>query len=195
MADRPRVVIIGGPNGAGKSTSAPKLLRGPLKVPHFVNADVIARGLSEFAPEAVAAGAGRIMLARVRELGQRRISFAFETTLASRSFAAFARDLKADGYEFYLLYIWVPAADFAIARVAQRVQLGGHFVPDDTVTRRYRAGMSNFFELYQPLATRWPWYNNSMPAGSKLVASGKGDEDEPIYDRETWQSIRKFIGT
>jgi predicted ABC-type ATPase len=190
----PRVIIIGGPNGAGKSTSAPRLLRGPLKVADFVNADVIARGLSEFRPEMVDLEAGRVMLKRVHDLAARRASFAFETTLASRSFAPFIRGLVSDGYEFYLLYVWVPAPEFAIARVSQRVRTGGHHVPDGTVVRRYTAGMGNFFELYRPLAKRWRWYNNSALASPKLIASGRGEEDERVYDRQTWADIKAGLG-
>src|ERR1044071_7909514 len=95
---QPTVVILAGPNGAGKSTVAPALLRGALAVHEFVNADVIARGLSAFDPESVAIAAGRIMIARLRELARQRASFAFETTLASRSFAPWLRGLSSDGY-------------------------------------------------------------------------------------------------
>ena len=89
MSDRPQVIILGGPNGAGKSTAAPKLLVDELKVTEFVNADVIARGLSGFKPELVALRAGRIMLERMHELATLHSNFAFETTLASRTFAPF----------------------------------------------------------------------------------------------------------
>lgn len=187
---KPRVVIIAGPNGAGKSTSAPKLLRGPLRVNNFVNADEIARGLSAFQPETVAMEAGRIMLQRLHRLAAIRANFAFETTLASRSFAPWIRELIAADYEFYLVYLWLPAPALAVARVAQRVRVGGHHVPDNTVIRRYAAGMSNFFELYRPLATRWRWYNNSVTNAPRLVASGRGNGDERIYDRQTWTAIR-----
>lgn len=188
--ESPRVIIIAGPNGAGKSTTAPKLLRGPLRVDDFVNADEIARGLSAFKPETVAMEAGRILLQRIHHLADRRRNFAFETTLASRSFSPWIRDLVAGGYEFYLIYLWLPAPELAVARVAQRVKVGGHHVPDSTVFRRDSAGMANFFDLYRSLATRWRWYNNSAPANPKLLASGKGDHDERIYDRQTWSTIK-----
>lgn len=193
--DQPRVVIFAGPNGAGKSTSAPKLLPGAMRVDEFVNADVIARGLSAFQPEAVALEAGRIMLERLHKLADRRKSFAFETTLASRSFAPWIAELTAAGYTFYLMYLWLPAPELAVARVAQRVRTGGHYVPDPTVLRRYTAGMSNFFELYRRLATRWRWYNNSVPNAPKLLASGKGESNERIYDRATWTSIKAQCGS
>lgn len=190
----PRVVIIAGPNGAGKSTSAQALLRGPLSVEEFVNADVIARGLSSFQPESVAMEAGRIMLQRLHALSDGRKNFAFETTLASRSFAPWIRELKATGYLFYLVFLWLPAPELSVARVAQRVKVGGHHVPDQTVFRRYRAGILNFFELYRPLTTRWKWYDNSTPGAPKLLASGEGDANERVYDRRTWSNIKSGLG-
>ena len=104
---RPSIVILAGPNGAGKSTVAPALLHGALAVDEFVNADVIARGLSAFDPESVALTAGRVMLARLHELAEQRVSFAFETTLASRTFAPWLRDLKASGYAVHLFFLFL----------------------------------------------------------------------------------------
>jgi predicted ABC-type ATPase len=103
---KPRtVIVLGGANGAGKSTAAPALLRGKLAVTHFVNADTIAQGLAAFAPESAAIEAGRIMLARIRELAASRATFAFETTLASRSLAPWLRDLLASGYRVHLVFL------------------------------------------------------------------------------------------
>ena len=148
MSDpRPSVVVLAGPNGAGKSTAAPALLQGTLGVTEFVNADDIARGLSAFNAERAALPAGRVMLARLHELARRRMSFAFETTLASRSFAPWLTGLKRDGYSIHMLFLWLPSADFALDRVADRVRMGGHSVPAETVRRRYRAGIRNFFNL------------------------------------------------
>jgi len=118
----PSLIIISGPNGAGKSTAAPNLLKGELAVSEFVNADVIARGLSAFEPERVAMAAGRIMLRRLDELAEQRTTFAFETTLASKSFAPWIVRLKKSGYLFHLIYLWLPSAQMAIGRVESRVQ-------------------------------------------------------------------------
>src|SRR5439155_26523435 len=158
----PKVVVLAGPNGAGKSTAASRLLRGALGVTEFVNADVIARGLSGFSPERVAMEAGRVMLRRIKELAAKRESFAFETTLASRSFAPWLRDLVKSGYRFHLVFLWLPSAAAAVARVAERVSLGGHDVPVATVRRRYKAGLKNFFELYRSLSTTWQVIDNSQ---------------------------------
>src|SRR5207245_5581410 len=122
---RPSIVILAGPNGAGKSTVAPALLRGALAVNEFVNADVIASGLSAFDPDSAAIAAGRVMLARIRELASQRVNFAFETTLASRSFAPWLRQLVTSGYSAHLVFLWLPSADFAVDRVAERVRTGG----------------------------------------------------------------------
>ncbi|MGD0091493.1 MAG: AAA family ATPase [Planctomycetota bacterium] len=185
----PNVVILAGPNGAGKSTTAPLLLRGALGVTEFVNADVLARGLSGFAPERVAGAAARIMLARLRELAAQHASFAFETTLSSRSFAPWLRQLAQAGYKFHLVFLWLPSADVAVARVAERVRLGGHDVPEETIRRRYGAGLVNFFELYMPLAATWQVYDNSRRTGPVLVARGEGSKIREAVDKGTWELI------
>src|SRR5712692_3768879 len=100
----PHVVVLGGPNGAGKSTTAPRLLVGALKVDEFVNADVIAQGISAFRPDVAAIDAGRVMLRRLRQLAQRRVNFAYETTMASRTFAPWLAELRDHGYAVHLIY-------------------------------------------------------------------------------------------
>ncbi len=95
------------------------------------------------------------MLSRLRDLAKEKRNFAFETTLAGRSLAPWLARLIDDGYEFHLVYLWLPSADLAVARVADRVRMGGHHVPEETIRRRYRAGLRNFFRLYMQLATLW----------------------------------------
>ncbi|MGO9111127.1 MAG: AAA family ATPase [Thermoguttaceae bacterium] len=151
----PAVIVLAGPNGSGKTTAAPKLLPDVLGVIEFVNADTIAQGLAAFGPELVALEAGAIMLSRLRDLAKEKRNFAFETTLAGRSLAPWLARLIDDGYEFHLVYLWLPSADLAVARVADRVRMGGHHVPEETIRRRYRAGLRNFFRLYMQLATLW----------------------------------------
>jgi predicted ABC-type ATPase len=181
-------VVLAGPNGAGKSTTAPSLLRGALGVTEFVNADVIARGLSGFQPEGAALAAGRVMLARLRDLARRRESFAFETTMASRLLARWLAGLIAKGYRFHLVFLWLPSADMAVARVAERVRMGGHGVPDETVRRRYDVGLRNFLRLYRPLAESWRVYDNSE-SPARLIALGKGRAVTRVLDRNTWALI------
>lgn len=188
---QPNVVVLGGPNGSGKSTMAAALLQGALAVNEFVNADTIAQGLSAFAPTAAALAAGQIMLRRIRELARERTNFAFESTLAGRSLAPWLADLIDSGYRFHLLFLWLPSAELAVARVAHRVRMGGHDVPEETIRRRYHAGLRNFFGLYQPLAETWRMYDNSRWMTPRLVASGEGLAVTDITDKRTWQRIRQ----
>jgi predicted ABC-type ATPase len=181
---RPSVVVIAGPNGAGKSTVAPLILRGPLDVLEFVNADDIARGLSPFNLEGAAVAAGRIMLSRMRDLARQRVNFAFETTLASRTFAPWLKELKQGGYACPLVYLWVPSAEFAIARVASRVRQGGHSVPAETIRRRYHGGIRNFFTRYRPIATTWAVFDSSE-FDPELIAEGEHGRLSGV--RETWK--------
>ena len=186
----PKVIVIAGPNGAGKSTAAPELLQGTLAVSEFVNADVIARGLAAFDPESVSIQAGRIMLARLNELAGQRESFAFETTLASRTFAKWITELRKTGYHFHLVYLWLPSAELAISRVQARVAQRGHHVPDDIVRRRYLRGLVNFFELYRPLATSWKVYSNRDDSGPNPVAEGGLGLADKILDPSIWMQLK-----
>lgn len=190
----PSVVVLAGPNGAGKSTAGPALLKGALRVTEFMNADVIAQGLSAFGPERVALTAGKVMLARMRDLAAKRVSFAFETTLAGRMHARWLRDLLAQGYEFHLVYFWLPSPEFAVRRVRNRVLLGGHSVPEATIRRRYRAGLRNFFTVYRLLATRWRVYDNSAGPVPQLIASGRGATVTRVKDKTVWARMTKEAG-
>lgn len=193
MAERPHVIVLAGPNGAGKSTAAPALLAGTLHVTEFVNADVLASGLSAFQPETVAIQAGRIMLARLNQLAAAWANFAFETTLASRSFAPWIADLRRTGYECELLFLWLPSPDMAIARVQERVRMGGHDVPRDVIQRRYELGLRNFFTLYQSLADRWRFYDNQGPREPGLLAAGSGRKIEVVADDAKWTAIQRVF--
>ncbi len=191
-SESPHLILIAGPNGAGKSTAAPILLRDFLGVVEFVNADAIAVGLSSFQPERVAIHAGRIMLKRLHELAGRQANFAFESTLASRSFAPWISELKQNsGYLFHLIFLWLPSPDMAIARVKERVRAGGHSVSEDVVRRRYSGGLRNFFGLYRPLADGWSFYDNSAESGPHLIASGEGNMDGEVHEPEIWARLRE----
>jgi predicted ABC-type ATPase len=195
MADpqhqRPRVFIISGPNGAGKSTSAPVLLALTDRPLHFVNADVIAQGLSAFRPESQAINAGRIMLNRLRELAAGREDFAFETTLASRTFAPWIAELEQQGYSFSLIFLCLMSADEAVTRVGTRVRAGGHHVPEADVRRRYERGLWNLFNVYLPLADRWLVYDGGVEAGRRLIAAGIRDAAPVVADHPTWDRLRE----
>ncbi len=192
---RPHVIVIAGPNGAGKSTTAPSLLRGALGVREFVNADTIAAGLSAFRPEAMAWKAGRLLWERIRDLAACGADFAFETTLASRSFAPWIKSLQEQrGYAFHLVFLGLRSPELALARVADRVRLGGHDVPEEVVRRRFAAGLRNFFRLYRPLATSWFFYDNSTIEGPVLIAMGRGRQAQEVRDPELWSRIEEEYG-
>ncbi|MBM2833850.1 MAG: hypothetical protein HW406_1011 [Candidatus Brocadiaceae bacterium] len=190
---RPHLIVIAGPNGAGKSTTAPALLKDTLEVTEFVNADVIAQGLSAFKPEMTSFQAGRIMLERIHYLAKKRVNFSFETTLASKTFAPWITELRKTGYVFHLVFLWLPSGEFAINRVAERVRMGGHNVPEDTIRRRYHAGLRNFFNLYHPLADSWVFYNNSV-AKPTLIAYSDLEQRLIVTDSIIWYNIVKKYG-
>jgi predicted ABC-type ATPase len=164
------VIILAGPNGAGKTSSAPALLRDELRVAEFVNADVIARGLSGFSADRVAVEAGRIMLRRLDELAIAKQDFAFETTLSGRAFLSAIDRWRSVGYVVRIVYLWLESADVAIARVRRRVTEGGHSVPDETVRRRYHRGLENFASHYRFAADEWQLLDNTDPLDPRLVA-------------------------
>src|SRR3990167_9298851 len=185
----PHLIIIAGPNVAGKSTAAPALLKDALHVDNFVNADVIAQGLCAYQPEKAAIQAGRIMLDRIHTLAEEKVNFAFETTLASRTFAMLIPKLQKQGYQFHLIFLWLKNVELAIFRVKERVKTGGHSVPEETIRRRYAAGLKNFFNLYSPLAESWQFYDNSNAENLSLIASQIKQNDPIIKDKEIWKQL------
>lgn len=156
-----------------------------------MNADTIAKGLSAFRPESVAMDAGRIMLERLHHLTAQRADVAFETTLASRTFAPWIKSLIADGYAFRLIFLWLPSADMAVARVRQRIALGGRQVPEPVIRRRYEAGLRNFFRLCRPLAEGWRFYDNSVRGRRRLIASGTQGEETVVLNADLWNNVNK----
>jgi predicted ABC-type ATPase len=158
-----KILIIAGPNGAGKTTFAREYLPREAGCPIFINADLIADGLSPFDPTLVAIRSGRIMLQMIREHAERGDSFAFETTLAGRNYARSIKRWRVAGYSVTLFFLSLPTPEAAIIRVAQRVRQGGHHVDDDVVRRRFFAGRENFDTLYKPIVDEWFHYDNTGP--------------------------------
>jgi predicted ABC-type ATPase len=196
MADeirKPRAVILAGINGAGKTTASRALLADTLRLMTFVNADVIAQGLSGFDVDAAAYEASRVMLERLRDLAEQRADFAFETTLSGRTYVSWLRGLVDGGYSTHMFYFWVRDAEFAIARVAARVRAGGHHVPDDTVRQRYGKSIRNLFDLYMPHLTTWKVFDNTE-SDYRLIAEGGVGWADFVYDEATWDTIRKGAG-
>ena len=158
---KPKIIIIAGPNGAGKTTFAREFLPQEAGCPVFVNADLIAAGLSPFAPERAAIQAGRLTLQAIAQHVVQRECFAFETTLSGKSYARQIPHWRQSGYRVELFFLSLPSAEMAVQRVAERVRQGGHDIPEATIRRRFDAGKRLFFEVYQPLVDQWVLYDNS----------------------------------
>lgn len=159
-AHNKRIVIIAGPNGAGKTTFAREFLPKDAELPNFVNADLIAAGLSPFAPDVAAFKAGRIMLETIAEYVKHGESFSFETTLSGLTYAQMIPVWRSSGYAVKLVFLSLPDVEIAIERVATRVIQGGHNVPEEAIRRRFAHGIANF-ERYKLLVDSWQLYDNS----------------------------------
>jgi predicted ABC-type ATPase len=168
---RPWIHIVAGSNGAGKTTFAREFLLAEGHAPVFINADLIAAGLSPFDPARVALRAGRIMLQLIDESVARRESFSFETTLSSRNYATKIPTWREHGYLVALHFFSLPSADMALARVQQRVTQGGHSIPEPVIRRRFDSGLQNFEQLYKPIVDRWTHYDSS---GATPIVSARG---------------------
>lgn len=160
-AHHPRCIVIAGPNGAGKTTFAREYLPKDAGVVHFVNADLIAGGLSPLRPESAALAAGRLFLAELDRLAKARVDFAFETTLSGLVYLARLRRWKTAGYRIEIVFLRLPSPRLALRRVAARVKQGGHHVPRADVLRRFTRGWDHFQTAYRPLADTWAVYDNS----------------------------------
>ena len=167
-----RIFMIAGPNGAGKTTFATEFLPNEAQCPLFVNADLIAAGLSPFRFDRVAVQAARLMLTQIDDHARQGHSFAFETTLSGRSHARRIPRWREQGYRVKLFFLRLPTPEAAIARVARRVSEGGHDVPEPVIRRRFYAGWRNFEGIYRELVDAWAVYDNSGDAPMR-VAEGK----------------------
>lgn len=187
----PELYIIASCNGAGKTTASMYILPDVLNCREFVNADAIAAALSPFNPESVAFEAGRIMLNRVKQLLSEGVDFAFETTLATRSYVSLIKNAKKLGYRVTLLYFWLSSPEFAIERVATRVLKGGHNIPEDVIRRRYLRRLQNLVNLYAPCCDRWHLFDNTEEHSKPVVIS---DENGVVVINEMiWNFIRNLV--
>lgn len=154
-ANQPTVYVIAGPNGAGKTTFANEFLPASVECRHFLNADLIAAGLSPFAPETQNMLAGRLLLGRIDELVEARENFSFETILAGRAYVKLLRDIRGQDYRVVLFFLRLPTVELAIDRVASRVRRGGHNIAEVDIRRRFTKGIRNLLSLYRPLLDEW----------------------------------------
>ncbi len=167
----PRCIVIAGPNGSGKTTFAHEFLPADAGILHFVNADLIAAGLSPFRPALVALSAGRLLLREIDRLASERSDFAFESTLSGRTYVRRLKRWKRAGYRIEIVYLRLASPRLALRRIAARVRQGGHDVPSCDVLRRFGRGWRNFDRVYRPLADAWAVYDNS---GSRPILVEKG---------------------
>ena len=189
MSKLPKLYIIAGCNGAGKTTASFTILPEVLNCKEFINADEIAKGLSPFQPESVAMQAGRIMLARMDELLQKGETFAFETTLATKSYKQKIEWAQANGYEVTLLFFWLDSPNIAKKRVAQRVAEGGHNIPLETIERRYYNGIANLFAIYIDMVDICYIFDNSEGERTPIAKKYKGGK-EIIYNADLYNQMK-----
>jgi len=183
-----KLYVIAGCNGAGKTTASYTILPEILDCDEFVNADEIAKGLSPFRPEKAGIQAGRLMLQRIKSLITKEQDFAFETTLATKSYKNFVADAQANGYSVTLIFFYLSSQDLAVKRVETRVKEGGHDIPEDVIRRRYENGLNNFFNIYSSIVDEWMFIENSGEP-YKLIAQ-KTKSEVIIYIDQIWSELK-----
>lgn len=183
----PSVFVIAGPNGAGKTTFARKFLPAYADCRNFINADLIAQGVSPFRPEAAALRAGRLMLEEIKLAVKHRESFGFETTLAGRGHLNLIGRLKKSGYEVHFFFLWLPAVELALTRVKTRVIEGGHDVPETVVRRRFNRSIRNFLLSYRSLGDSWTLLDNSGATPVVIAFEKRGSLH--IMNRELYDGL------
>ena len=186
----PDLYIIAGCNGAGKTTASYTILPEMLNCQEFINADNIAAQLSPGDPETAALQAGRIMLTKIKDLVSKGQTFAFETTLSSKTYLPFIQDAKLKGYNISLIFFWLDSPEAAKLRVKERVAHGGHNIPVDVIERRYKRGLENFFFMYAPISHVWILVNNSLRE-TEVIAKGELNQVSEIKNSDIWDTIKK----
>lgn len=186
--------IIAGCNGAGKTTASYTILPEIIECKEFVNADEIAKGLSPFQPEKVAFESGRIMINRINKLLKKNESFAFETTLSTRSYRNKIIQAKKQGYTITLLFFWLNNIELAKERVKTRVKEGGHNIPENVIERRYFKGIFNLFDIYLPIIDGALIFDNSF-GKPELIAHKMGTDNLEIIDSDKFKQLKKVYDT
>ncbi len=187
MERKPQIYVIAGPNGAGKTTFASKFLPQYANCKNFVNADLIAGGLSPFAPRSAAIKAGKLLLDEIHSFAEKKLDFAFETTLSGRSYVSFLQKQKASGYSIHIFFLWIPDTELAVARIKDRVAGGGHDVAEVDVKRRFHRSIRNFLNIYRSFVDSWYLFDNSTEI-PRLIAKEK-EGYLTIADNELYTNI------
>ncbi len=191
VMENKNLYVIAGCNGAGKTTASFTILPEILDCKEFVNADEIAKGLSPFQPDKVAVEAGRIMISRINNLLEDELSFAFETTLATKSYKNKILLAKNKGYTVTLLFFWLQTIDLAKERVATRVLEGGHDIPKDVIQRRYINGIKNLFSIYIPIVDELMIFDNSQMK-SELIASKSTMSSLIVLNEQKFNFLKSY---
>lgn len=186
----PHLYVISGCNGSGKTTASFNFLPKILDCDEFINADEIARGLSPLNPNKAAIEAGRIMISKIDKLMKEGKDFAFETTLATRSYTRTIQKARSLEYQITLIYFWLDTVDLAFERVRSRVLEGGHCVPNPIIQRRYYSGIRNLFNLYITICDFWMIFDNSF-SPSELIAEGYA-QNTPQIKNYTFVTIKQL---
>lgn len=189
----PSVYIIAGPNGAGKTTFAREFLPHYAECKNFVNADLIAQGLSPFSPEAAAFPAGRLMIEEIQRLAKRGDDFGFETTLSGTTYLDLIRRLRSRGYAVHIFFLWVSEVALSLSRIKSRVLKGGHDVPEPVVRRRYGRSIKNFLRIYQHESDSWIMFDNSSTSLAEIALEKHGALS--IMKAELYQTLLRRYGT
>lgn len=184
---KPACFIIAGPNGAGKTTFALRYLPQIAGCSNFVNADLIAYGISPFDSLSAQYEAGRLFLRQIYANIDKRVDFAFETTLAGRSHINLLKKLRQGGWQIVLFFLWIPDAAFSKSRIRERVEHGGHNIPDDTIYRRFPRIMRNLTKVYIPLCDKVICYDNSGP--KPVPVFEQDGKDRRIFIQNIYEKI------
>ena len=187
---RPNLYVIAGPNGAGKTTFARKFLPQYAECLEFVNADLIAGGLSPFTPERAAILGGRLMLEQIHSLAERGLDFGFETTLSGKTYVKLLQGMRKRGYLIHIFFLWITNVKLALERIELRIRNGGHHIPESIVRRRFDRSLPNFLRFYKPLADSWTIFDNSGDT-PKIIAFEESGKLE-ILDSGLFDILLKY---
>jgi len=191
MIDK-NIYIIAGPNGSGKTTFAKTFLPEYAKCERFINADLIAAGLSPFSPQQAAIKSGKLVLEQIKEYSKNGVDFGFETTMSGVTYLKYFEMFKEKGYIINIFFLWIPDPKLAIARIKDRVAQGGHNVPVKDIKRRFNRSIKNFFKHYHLLSDKWILFNNAEPK-PKIIAK-KQNAHIDITDNDLFKDIIKKLG-
>lgn len=186
-----QIFMIAGPNGAGKTTTAMSLLPNSAIIYEFINADEIARGLAPMHPESMSLSASKLMITRFKELISTNKNIAFETTGSGLNYVKHLKAAQAKGYHIHLMFLWLSSPKLAVKRVMHRVIQGGHYIPEETIERRYFLGIKNLMQHYLPLADSAIIFDNSANELNKVIVRKHVKANLMIEDPNIWKEIEK----